>query len=47
MLGNWCFVGKILGFVVEVGVGYLALFLVGLLGCLLQDMLFAGVSKGK
>jgi hypothetical protein len=33
-------------FVVEVGVGYLALFLVKLVGCLLWDMLFAGVSKG-
>jgi hypothetical protein len=32
---------------VEVGVGCLALFLVGLLGCSLWDMLFARVSKGK
>jgi hypothetical protein len=30
-------------FVVEVGVGYLVLFLVELVGCLLWGMLFAGV----
>jgi hypothetical protein len=29
------------------GVGYLALSLVGLLGCSLWDMLFAGLSKGN
>jgi hypothetical protein len=46
-LGNWCLVGKILGFVVETGVGCLALFLVGLLRCSLRDMLFVGVSRGK
>jgi hypothetical protein len=28
-------------------VGCLALFLVGLIGCSLRDMLFARVSKGK
>jgi hypothetical protein len=29
------------------GVGCLALSLVGLLGCSVRDMLFAGVSEGK
>jgi hypothetical protein len=35
-----------LGFAVEVGLGCLALFLVGLIGCLQWDMLFVKVSKG-
>jgi hypothetical protein len=42
-----CLVGKILSFAVEVGVGYLALVLVELFGCVLWDMLFVGVLKGK
>jgi hypothetical protein len=29
------------------GVGCLALFLIGLLGCSLQDTLFVGVSRGN
>jgi hypothetical protein len=41
-LGNWCLVGKTSDFMVEVGVGYLALFLVELAGCSVWDMLFAG-----
>jgi hypothetical protein len=32
-LENWCLVGKTLGSVVEVAVGYLVLFLVELVGC--------------
>jgi hypothetical protein len=46
-LGNWWLVGKNLGFVMEVGVGYLALFLVEFLGILWLGTLFVKVLEGK
>jgi hypothetical protein len=46
-LGNWWLVGKNIGFVMEVGVGYSALFLVELLGSLRLGTLFVKVLEGK
>jgi hypothetical protein len=47
MLGNWWLVEKNLGFVIEVVVGYSALFLVELFGSLRLGTLFVKVVKGK
>jgi hypothetical protein len=46
-LGNWWLVEKNLGFMMEVGVGYSALFFVELLGNLRLGTLFVKVLEGK
>jgi hypothetical protein len=43
-LGNRCLARKIFGFVVEVGVGCLALFSIELFGCFFWDVICKGVK---